>query len=442
MTRTVLLCATVALLPLLVPKGPGNTAPVDAFAMLFIAVALVAVAHRREPFRAPAALALLAVFVPTGIATMVSLSPGTSLVSLIVEIYLVLLMWLAATTMANRPAAFRAVLVTWAVASAGWALLMIATHYQVLPRGLLDLLVAHSSSSRVSGTAKNPNLAASYLVTSFFVVLVAPLPFRRLARWAVGALILWAVLLTESNGALLAAVVGMLVVASAVPVRRVAPRARVAVAAAGVLLVAVVVGAAAVTVAVPAQDTTTVNEIVQIGERGNAGPLSANAERLDKGISARVAIWTAAWSGGVRNAAFGVGPGAGQKVDVGGSDLNKGLHNDYLAFFLERGVLGLVAFLFFLCVLLWWCIPLLLSERVNAAAGVLGRTGSFAGLAGAVVANAAMPATHESFHFRHLWLLIALVWAARYFLSEASPGRQAPHRAAVARREEQADALV
>jgi O-antigen ligase len=436
MTRTLLLCVTVALLPLLVPKGPGNTAPVDAFAVLFIAVAVVAVAHRREPVRAPAALALLAILVPTAVATAVSLSPTTSLVSLLVEIYLVLLMWLAATTMANRPAALRAVLVTWAVACVGWAALMIATHYAVLPTGLLDLLVAHSSSSRVSGTAKNPNLAASYLVTSLFVVLVAPLPFRRLTRWAAGALLVWAVLLTESNGALLAAIVGALVVAAALPVRLVAARARVAVAAAGVLVAAVAIGATIVTVAAPTQG---VSSIVQTGEAETAGPLSGNAERLDNGISARLAIWSAAWSAGVRTAALGVGPGAAQDVDVGGRRLDKGLHNDYLAFFIERGVLGLVTFLVFVSVVLWWCIPLLLS---NARGSALGYRWSFAGLVGAVVANAVLAATHESFHFRHLWVLIALVWAVRYLLTRSPGGGPASARTPSPDREERADALV
>ena len=45
------LCATVVLLPLLVPRGPGNSAPADLFAAAFIVLALLALLQRAAAWR-------------------------------------------------------------------------------------------------------------------------------------------------------------------------------------------------------------------------------------------------------------------------------------------------------------------------------------------------------------------------------------------------------
>ncbi|MFX3824767.1 hypothetical protein ACJBTM_10565, partial [Streptococcus suis] len=60
---------------------------------------------------------------------------------------------------------------------------------------------------------KNPNLAASYMMTSFFVLLASPWPSRRLARLGAAGFLLLAVYVTGSNGALLGLAVGVAVLA-------------------------------------------------------------------------------------------------------------------------------------------------------------------------------------------------------------------------------------
>jgi hypothetical protein len=41
-----------------------------------------------------------------------------------------------------------------------------------------------------------------------------------------------------------------------------------------------------------------------------------------------------------------------------------------------------------------------------------------AGLAGGVVANLFFATNHESFHFRHFWVLVGLVWAASQLVAD------------------------
>jgi len=75
-----------------------------------------------------------------------------------------------------------------------------------------------------------------------------------------------------------------------------------------------------------------------------------------------------------------------------------------VAFLVERGLLGLLGLLGLCGVLLRW------SGRLLQAGGE-GRW-RLAGLGGAVIANLTLAASHESFHFRHLWVLFGLVLAA------------------------------
>jgi hypothetical protein len=44
-----------------------------------------------------------------------------------------------------------------------------------------------------------------------------------------------------------------------------------------------------------------------------------------------------------------------------------------------------------------------------------------AGLSAAVVANLVVATNHESFHFRHVWILFGLVWAANRLVPEPPP---------------------
>jgi O-antigen ligase len=409
-----LLAGAVALLPLLVPRGPGQSAPVDAVALLFVLFALGGLLWRGRPLHLPARGALLLIMAASVVATVSSLSLPDSLLSLLIEAYLALLFVCVANELGDDRRALRAALTVWAVAALVWAAVFIGFHYHLLPEGLQQLLVENSKGggSRVAGAAKNPNLAASYMMTSFFVLLASPWPRRRLARLAVVGCSLLAVYVTGSNGALLGLVAGVAVLAVAACLRGSrTPRQRLAVVGAAMVTGVALLTAALVVVGVP---QVGVSDVKAIASRERGGVFAGSLGRLDRSVGSRLTIWAHAWNGTGPRMLVGVGPDAAPRIPVATRTLRRGLHNDYFAFLIERGLLGLLGLLAFCATVLRWSGRLLAAPPQDAADG----RWKPAGLAGAVVANLVLATSHESLHFRHLWLLFGLVWAASRLLDE------------------------
>jgi O-antigen ligase len=390
-----LLAAVVAFLPLLVPRGPASTAPVDVLGVLFLLGWLAVLAVGRRPRRLPAFATLLLVALAGALAAVFSAHPSTALLTLTIEAYLALLFWAACYVLAGDPRRLRMVAAVWVVSALGWAALLIGTRYSLLPGALDRLLVSASSSGRASGASRNPNLAASYLVTSAFVLLASPWPRRTWVRCAAVGWLVLAVAISGSNGAILGGLAGAAVLGAATVWRRTSGRDRLALA--GGLVVATA-GLGAVLVTHP----PTLGTVDQLAQSQRQGALTDSVGRLDKSVSSRTELWGRAWDGGAGRALLGVGPGEAETIDVGGEPLGKSLHNDYLAFLLERGVVGLLALAVLGAVVLRWCTTLLFDARAGWAA-----------LGAGVLANLVIALTHESYHFRHVWLLLALVWAAQ-----------------------------
>ena len=413
---------TVVLLPLLVPRGPGQSAPVDAVAVAYIVVSLAGRLRSRQPLRLPAKGPLLLIVAGSLLATAVSLSPRDSLLSLLVEAYLLLLYACVASDLDGDPRGLRTVLVAWSAAGLLWAAVFVGLHFQLLPQLLQQLLVANSSDGgvRVAGAAGNPNLAAGYMMTSLFVLLASPWPRARPARLLAAGWLLFALFLTGSNGALLGLAVGLPVLAVAASLR--ASRSaggRLAVVGAALLAGALLLGGGALLLGVP---QVGVSDVQTLARRERGGVFGDSLGRLDRSVNGRLLIWSDAWQAAGSQVAVGVGPGASSEIRLAGNRLKRGLHNDYIAFLIERGLLGLLGLLAFVALLLRW------SGRLLACRLPDGRGGwwSPAALGAAVVANLVLATNHESFHFRHLWILFGLVWAAGRLAGQAGPaGTQA-----------------
>jgi O-antigen ligase len=415
-----LLAGTIALLPLLVPRGPGQSAPVDAVALLFILFALGGLLWRGRPLHLPARGALSLIMAASVVATVASLSLLDSLLSLLIEAYLVLLFLCVVNDLGDNRRALRAALTIWAVAAVVWGAVFIGFHYHLLPEGLQQLLIENSKGGgyRVAGASKNPNLAASYMTTSFFVLLASPWPRRRLARLAAVGCLLLAVYVTGSNGALLGLVAGVAVLAVAACLRRSrTPRQRLEVAGAAMIVGVVILTAAVLVVGIP---QVGVSNVQAVAKRERGGVFAGSLGRLDRSVGSRLTIWSHAWNGTGSRVLVGVGPDAAPQIPFAARTLRRGLHNDYIAFLLERGVLGLLGLLVFCAIVLRW------SGRLLAALPQEDDGGRWkpAGLAGAVVANLVLATNHESFHFRHLWLLFGLVWAASQLAPEEATAVQ------------------
>jgi hypothetical protein len=409
-----LLAATIALLPLLVPRGPGQSAPVDAAALLFVLLALGGLLWRGRPLHLPAKGPLALIVAASVVATVASLSLPDSLLSLLIEAYLIVLFLSVANDLRGDRRALRVALTVWAVAALGWAAVFIGFHYQLLPEGLQQLLVENSKGGgyRVSGASKNPNLAASYMMTSFFVLLASPWPRRRLARLAAAGWLLLATWVTGSNGALLGLIAGVAVLVVAACLRGSRTR-RQRLQVVGVALAAGVLALSAVLLLVGVPQVG-VSDVQAVARQEREGVLGGSVGRLDRSVGSRLTIWSNAWRGTGSRMVVGVGPGAAPRIPFATGTLRRGLHNDYLAFLIERGVLGVLGLLAFCAIVLRWSARLLAALPRDDASG----RWRLAGLAGGVVANLLLATNHESFHFRHLWLLLGLAWAASQLVAE------------------------
>jgi hypothetical protein len=199
------LVVAVVFQPILHPTGPGNSSPVDLLIVAATVMAMVWLAgtHRklRAPYVIPAAL-----FIAAGAASgLVSPLPTTALVTVAIDTLLFAWCTTAVNVLAG-PRAMRYALVAWSWSGLIWAVIFIAAwlgHMTAL-EGLNP-----AEGNRLAFTFGDPNYASWYWDTTIFVIYASRTPGRRWMRFAGYAVLLWALILTESNGGVLALGVGV-----------------------------------------------------------------------------------------------------------------------------------------------------------------------------------------------------------------------------------------
>jgi O-antigen ligase len=410
---TFLLGAMVAFLPLLSPRGPGNTAPVDLFAVGFLALSLVALAQRGRSLTVPAPLGLALILAGSLLALALSSHPSTGLFTLVIDVYLLVLLVAIASVLHGDEQALRRILVLWTVASLLWAAVLIAQHLQLVPDFLFGSVVKDTSgSTRVSGPAKNnPNLAASYVVTSFFVLLASPWPRSRLPRLLAACWLLFGLYATASIGGFVAILAGAAFLAMGAYLRGARTPGQIrALVGAALLACSLAATALLATVGVARPSQLDVATIASEAKRSEFTAESLG--RLNRSVAGRVVLWETAVARTGARALIGLGPGlAKEELEIPSGTLDRfgnpkvhALHNDFLAFLIERGVIGLLGLLALYGVLLRGSSRLL---TVPTQEGIRLRA-----LGAGVVANIVVSLTHETFHFRHTVVLFALLWVA------------------------------
>lgn len=234
-----------------------------------------------------------------------------------------------------------------------------------------SLVFTYSPGVRPAGVLYHPNYAGHYLVAMALCVF-ASMPWRRL-KVAVLGVALIGVFLTASFGALV-----MIGVATSFVLLRYL-RTRPGVVAFG-LAGLVVVGAVGYAF---------IRTSLETGQTVGASS-TLNSARLQRSGSGRFYIWqqalTAAW-----HHPLGVGPDGLHNRGI--ITRFREAHNLYVAFVAERGLIGLLGLLL-VGVLLWR----------HAPAGGIARA--------SILAFAAANMVRETFHYRHMWLTLALVLVA------------------------------
>ncbi len=380
----------VALLPMLNPKGPMNTAPVDL--VLGPAIMLVAIwaGTVRARVHLPYVIGAGGLAVTGLVAAMDGIAPITGVTTVVQEVFL--LAWCAAVTAVCRtPHGLKSVVRTWSISAAVWAvvvLLSVASGLDRVPGG------SGGDGNRARLWFDHPNMAGNYFMIAFFIVLATRQPRHPLVRGLALSALLMAVLLTGSNSAMSSLALGGLVI---VVLRVRLSRGVVAAVAVGLCLV-LAAGALWSQVAQP---------IVTEAQESDTPVLRYSIGRGSRSATARSSLFESQYDLFRTSSPLGIGPSATRQVLTEIDDpISKQAHNDYLATLVERGPLGVLALLALIGAIV---IRILAAQRLPPEwAAVVPNPPA---LAAAAVGFAFTAITHEVLHYRQLWTFLAVLAA-------------------------------
>jgi hypothetical protein len=391
-TAMVMLAAALIFQPILRPAGPGNSSPVDIFTLASIFTAAIWATTGHQKLRAPYLIPVALIVIAGAASGLAGLMPGMSLLALAGD--LLLFAWCTAVAnVLSAPRAMRWAMAAWSWSGIFWAGLVVAAwlgHVTAL-EGLLP-----ADGNRVLFTFGDPNYASTYWGTTIFVVCAARTPSKRWLRVTGYILLVWALILTESNGGALALGAGVFFL---LLVR--AYRAR---GWAGPVALALVVGlgVGGFFTAVPLSSirhwAAASHQPLLVNSIGRSAQSSA-----ERGLLVTETKQLYQLSDGV----LGLGPASTKPL------LTRWLfpyanqaHDDWLAALVEGGVIGLFGLL-------------LLAGSAASRAGPIIRRPLSARYAAAVPVPAALVAGllalgvnsfyEEILHFRFLWALLAIV---------------------------------
>lgn len=380
--------ASIALQPLLHPTGPGNSSPVDLTLLLTILATAVWAAGVSVRLHAPYGLAMSLMVIGGAIAGIHGPLPGTSLLAVIQDV--VLFAWtVCMTNLARRPGVLRLFTTTWALTALVWAAVLDAA--SVFGLTAVEGIVAREGA-RALFTFGDPNYAATFWVSSVFLVHATQRPRPAWARWAGYLLLVWALVLTGSNGGVVELLVGCAVVTTIAVARRWGAMA--------VLVLLLVLGATgAAGVAVLPQ--------VQVWAAQSEQPLLMNSLGRSNASSAQRSMLLAE---GLQlyeqDGPLGTGPGTTKQLLADRQyAYAKEAHDDYFAALVERGILGVVGIVVLVAG------ALVRASRVLRAPPQGADVPRPAGLLAALAAMALAGTFYEVLHFRYVWLLLGFIAA-------------------------------
>ena len=342
------------------PRAGGFTAA-DALIGAFIVLATLEMVARRARPRPIVLAVLLPILLVFGGALIGALDVGLThwvVYDLIRDI--------------GAAAALLAVLQVFDLAPAGWFRVPARALAAIVGLVAIQLVFLGQETLRAKATFPNPNVAGHFMATCFMALLVLPVSrWIRIAGLSAAGI---GVVATGSFGAILQLAVGLAVVAFGAA-RRIRPATRQLLAFAVIATIGFLGVAAA-------------SGVQFLPERGES--TGYNANHLERTTTGRLDLWGAAIDQ-VIDRPWGIGPGSSRNLQVlREGDASKETHSEPLAFLSERGALGLVG-LVALWATLW---------RFAVPRGV-GR----AMILSLVVASL----FRETSHYRHLWILLALV---------------------------------
>jgi hypothetical protein len=379
------------------PSGPLNSAPADLAVAGTAAFGLLAWSQRalplRVPFVVPVALLLLG-----GVAgAMSGPVPLAGLVAVLQDLPLVVMCAVGASAMADDEVR-RRVVRAWALSAIVWAAILIVA----VLAGVSALSgVREEYGGRASLLLGDPNAAANYLTLSVFVICAARRPRARPARTLALLVVLIAIFMTGSNGAMTALLCGTIVATTA----HLALRFRLH---AGGALAVALAGAVVLAAALPIGGA--VSALTAKASTSSHAFLRDSIGRATQSTGTRTELFTEAVRLYLDGGVVGEGPASTKtRLQQTQAPYAKEAHSDYTASLIERGVIGLAAVLLLAASAAARVWTALQPRRGVVAPGRRAAAVGVPALLGGVVALFISAAFYEVLHFRQGWLFLAVI---------------------------------
>jgi O-antigen ligase len=385
--------AAIATLPLLVPQGPGHTAPADALILFALGASLVWAGTSGRRLRFVYAIPM-AVFIAAGaLGALAGPVPVAGIVALLQDVLLLAWCWVV-INVASSAQRLRLLLRTWVYSSIVWAVVLFAG----LATGSTALTGQTArNASRTSLTLVDPSIAANYYLISIMIIWASRYPRRRRSRLAAYALLIAAMFTTGSNSGATSIIVATSV-AGVVGIYRRLGAAPAVSALAFLVLAGALIGSSVSLSAIEERAHDSRYRFVREGLGRGEKSLGQRDTLLHEGL-------TLYYAGGP----LGTGPASTKtRLDAEMAPFVKEAHDDYLAALVERGALGFVGLVLLFASVGLRSVSIARTQLGDAFAGVVIRPHA---LMGAVAGSMVTAAVYELLHVRHVWTLFALVAA-------------------------------
>jgi O-antigen ligase len=384
--------SVMAMIPIAYPSLPFNTILFDYVNAAFILVLSVLLFMRRYRVGIYLGTPFLVILVGSLISMYDSQDVSTNLKSLAQDAYLFLFLSILHNLIENDGDI--RILTRWwlllAIIESGIAIPSVIFHFSLVPSSTAQV----PDLTRAQGTFLDCNSLSSYLGMSFFLVFNPFFKISPLSRCALGALIASGMISSKSMSAALGFLAGNLIIvvvywAKARLVQRIKLVAGLA-----------AIGLLAFFLVLP--------QLLSSENFVNRAPKSAGS---------RLAIWKAGYET-YRDHPLGIGPGSFKSAGHG--PFNKEgtraeLHNDYLGFLVERGTIGFIGYLSWLGTMAW-----MLRYSIKGAKSEQELSWALA-LTGMFIFNLVDSFHHEGMHYRHVWVVFALI-VAQYRITKRQSG--------------------
>jgi hypothetical protein len=395
-----LLVLVIGALPLERLILPAALKIVDLPLVLLIGYGCLLFMIRRQVIKLPLVWPVWLSFVASLIATLTGLLSSISIVAMVQEVYLFIWFIVLTNILINiSQADFDFLLRIWCVIAVIEATTAIMGMLHIGPAIFYTSptkgnILSTGEFNRGFGTFANPNATGAYLSISFFILL-ANKGLTKWTRFILGSYLILGIYSTGSMGAVLSTCVSgaILGIISLVHTNR--QRAFLTVGLAAIAISALLI---LILTYNPLQSLASLTD-----KNSENQLLMLTLGRLPHSVSGRVNLVEDVWPLFTRYP-FGIGPNAA--VLISGT-----LHNDYIAYLLERGPLGLIAWLWL--VLATLIIPLRMTIKARGSL----QYWQFLALWAAFLALVLNAFSHEISHFRQVWVLMALLYGLYYNLS-------------------------